>query len=180
MNSQTSAACLLKDNKLDSTWRKPHTVHIIQQRCTVRKLEIFVHLKWADISQECYHSCRLTIHNRSTEFLQWKVCFYHGKTHVVKGVNTFSSILVIYSVIFGETNCFSCVELLKISWFGYFIKKPSKVCEFCLKTNNSSGAPVLLAMTLYGFSWKCNANICSSFVLTGFVASGPHKSQTRP
>ncbi len=67
------------------------------------------------------------------------------KTLVVKGANTFDhavftsgSILVIYSVTFGETNCcFSCVELLKISWFGYFIKKPSKVCEFCLKTNNS-------------------------------------------
>lgn len=72
------------------------------------------------------------------------------KTLVVKGANTFDhaftfdhvftsrSILVIYSVTFGETNCcFSCVELLKISRFGYFIKKPSKVCEFCLKTNNS-------------------------------------------
>ncbi len=32
-------------------------------------------------------------------------------------------------------------------------------------------------MTVYGFSLKCHANICSSFVLTGFVASGPHKSK---
>ena len=56
------------------------------------------------------------------------------KTLAVKGANTFDHvvftshiILVVFCVQFGEINCFSCVELLKISWFGYFIQKPSKV-----------------------------------------------------
>ena len=81
------------------------------------------------------------------------MCFYHCK-RLVRGANTFDhavltshSILVIFCVEFEETNCCcSCVELLEISWFGYYIKKPSKVCEFRLKTTNSGGMPTLSAM----------------------------------
>ncbi len=65
-------------------------------------------------------------------------------------VSTVFTILVIFCVEFEETNfcCFSSVELFKISWFGYYIKTPSKVCEFCSKTNTSGGVPILLAMTV--------------------------------
>ena len=65
-------------------------------------------------------------------------------TLVVRGANTCDhavftshSILVVFVLNLGKPNCcFSCVELLQISWFGYFIRKPSKVCEFCSKTND--------------------------------------------
>ncbi len=76
---------------------------------------------------------------------------------VILSANTFDhtvftvfTILVIFCVEFEETNfcCFSSVELFKISWFGYYIKTPSKVCEFCSKTNTSGGVPILLAMTV--------------------------------
>ncbi len=76
---------------------------------------------------------------------------------VILSANTFDhavftsrSILVIFCVEFEETNfcCFSSVELLKIPWFGYYIKTPSKVCEFCPETNTSGGESILLAMTV--------------------------------
>ena len=70
------------------------------------------------------------------------------KTLVVRGDNTFDHavftshcILVIFCVEFGETNCCCrCVELLKICWFGYFIKKPSKVCVLLKNQHIRRGA----------------------------------------
>ena len=60
-----------------------------------------------------------------------KVLLSVQKILAVRGANTFDhavftscGILVVFCVEFGETNCcFSCVGLLKISWFGCFIKK---------------------------------------------------------